>query len=231
MKWIGARRLAAAEQVDQPGEGRVHRRRHRQAGEHQQRTGDDRRRDRRASAARCSAAPPRPWGSAAARDRRSRAECFEIVAGSATGGECGRAAAGRRDRRAPLSDQRPGEEEVPAPADGEILRLGQRRPGREPVRRQRQQRPGEIGRLAEIERRMGVEDLQPAHQQREEAAGVDPVTNPRQCGMAQDDPLGGGAEGALGCGHDSSLRRARARPVSTGQSRQRFHARRIFRRR
>ena len=41
---------------------------------------------------------------------------------------------------------------------------------------------------------MGVEDLQPAHQQGEEADGVDRVTDPRQRGMAQDDPLGGRAD-------------------------------------
>src|SRR6266566_9311734 len=42
----------------------------------------------------------------------------------------------------------------------------------------------EIGALADIERRMGVEDLQSAHQEEREADDIDPMGNTHQRGMA-----------------------------------------------
>src|SRR6266852_8260733 len=41
----------------------------------------------------------------------------------------------------------------------------------------------EIGALADIERRMGVEDLQSAHQEEREADDIDPMRDARQPGM------------------------------------------------
>ena len=139
---------------------------------------------------------PRSW-------RPRRQQVAPDVAAEEAGDEVDRA----------VDDEEPGEEEMPAPAGGEILVARQRQPGREAARlrlavgaggqaeeaggvegrRRRscvspigspsapmarghaQHRVGEVGRLAEIERRMGVEDLQPAHHQDEDAEHVDPV--------------------------------------------------------
>jgi hypothetical protein len=48
----------------------------------------------------------------------------------------------------------------------------------------------EIGTLADIERRMGVEYLQSAHQKEREADDIDPMRDTHRRGMAAIPPLG-----------------------------------------
>src|SRR5271166_1762395 len=62
-----------------------------------------------------------------------------------------------------------------------------------PLRLAPQDRDGwtvEIGAIADIERRMGVEDLQPAHQEEREADDVDPMRDAHQPGMPAIPALG-----------------------------------------
>ena len=91
-----ARRLPPAEQVEQPRPGRVHRRRHGQPGQHHHRDQhEEHADDRRASAARCSAAPPRPSGTAGSRDARCPAR--------GSRGRSSRARGSRSRHRCPLT--------------------------------------------------------------------------------------------------------------------------------
>ncbi len=133
----GARRLPPAEEIEQPREGRVHRRRHGQAGEDDQRQQARRsRRDRRASAGRCSSSPPRPWESASACAPESTARCGAAALRVGTRSRRTWPLAGCVDEIGEaVDDEQPGEEEVPAPAGGEILVARQRDPGREAARR------------------------------------------------------------------------------------------------
>ncbi len=60
----------------------------------------------------------------------------------------------------------------------------------------------EIGALADIERRMGVEDLQSAHQEEREADDIDPMRDTHQPGMTAVPALG---DRRIGGGHGGHI--------------------------
>jgi len=70
----------------------------------------------------------------------------------------------------------------------------------------------EIGALADIERRMGVEDLQSAHQEEREADDIDPMRATHHPRMAVIPVLGDRRNGAGHSGHIMLRRFGRAVP-------------------
>ena len=113
----GARRLPAAEQFERAGNaafmpGDIVR--PVRIDERQQH--EDRRRDRRASAARCSASPPRPSGSAGAVVADRAADPAQLRCRSARGRARMPADEAVAEIDEAVDDEEPGEEEMPAPA-------------------------------------------------------------------------------------------------------------------
>src|SRR5271169_5422199 len=84
-----------------------------------------------------------------------------------------------------VGDEEPGKKEMPTAAHCQPLAAGQGYPVRENTNHR--ERIVEIRGVAPIERRMGVEDLQPAHQQNGHADDIDPVRDPDPKAVAIDE--------------------------------------------
>ena len=89
----------------------------------------------------------------------------------------------------PVDDKEPGKKEMPTAAHGQPFAAGQGRPGGETANRD--QRIREVRCVTPIKRRMGVEDLQPAHQQNSHADDIDPMRDPHPNAVAVDEAIFG----------------------------------------
>src|SRR6516225_11013787 len=87
----------------------------------------------------------------------------------------------------PVSHKKPGKKEMPTASHGQPLAAGQGRPVRENTNRH--ERIAEIRGIAPIEHRMGVEDLEPAHQQDGHAGDIDPMRDPHPKAVAVDEAI------------------------------------------
>ena len=133
MKWIVRADCRPPTMSTQPGKQRVEPRRHRQAHQHDQRQQhEDHDRDTRASAARCSAWPPRRSDAGSAGDRGSTRRCRAARSrvGARSRVRC-RLTIAYSDEGDAVEHEHPGEEEMPARAPSTATRPGHHHPRRE----------------------------------------------------------------------------------------------------